>query len=164
MRTHRVSKSLHWPSHSGSAFTFVTAMDLPRTARACGPRPPRNNGQTWGRTGRSHRKSPRIASTHTRMHVIDTPMHSERRLYPEADVNPTRARNAGAPARAPATNARTHARLDAAPKYMCLSIDGCSYIHIYIYIYQMCTSTSVYLHAHTHSLMTIGIHIQRSRA
>jgi hypothetical protein len=35
-RTHRVSKSLHWPSHSGSAFTFVPEMDLPRTARACG--------------------------------------------------------------------------------------------------------------------------------
>ncbi len=34
--THRVSKSLHWPSDSGSAFTFVEPMDLPRTARACG--------------------------------------------------------------------------------------------------------------------------------
>ncbi len=34
--THRVSKSLHWPSDSGSAFTFVAEMDLPRIACACG--------------------------------------------------------------------------------------------------------------------------------
>jgi hypothetical protein len=54
--THSSSKSLHWPSHSGSALTFVEPMPLPRTARACGPRSPRTNGQTCGRTGRSHRK------------------------------------------------------------------------------------------------------------
>jgi hypothetical protein len=38
----------------------VEWMDLPRTARACGPRPPCNNGRTCGRTGRSHGKSPRM--------------------------------------------------------------------------------------------------------
>lgn len=76
--THRVSKSLHWPSDSGSALTFVAAMDLPRTARACGPRPPRDQGRTWGRTGRRHRKSPRIARTHTRVRVMDTPVHTAR--------------------------------------------------------------------------------------
>jgi hypothetical protein len=31
----------------------------------------------------------------------------------------------GAPARAPAATARPHARLDAAPQYMHLNIDGC---------------------------------------
>ncbi len=31
--THRYSKSLHWPSDSGSAVTLVEKMDLPRTAR-----------------------------------------------------------------------------------------------------------------------------------
>jgi hypothetical protein len=69
-RTHRVSKSLHWPSDSGSAFTFVEEMALPRTARACGPRPPRNNGQTWGRTGRSHGKETTHA-LNTHPHVRD---------------------------------------------------------------------------------------------
>ena len=59
-QTHRVSKSLHWPSDSGSALTFVEEIHLPRTARACGPRPPCDNRQTWGRTGRSHGKSPRL--------------------------------------------------------------------------------------------------------
>ncbi len=58
--THRYSKSVHWPSHSGSASTFVPTMYLPRTARACGPRPPRTDGRTWGRTGRSHGKSLRM--------------------------------------------------------------------------------------------------------
>jgi hypothetical protein len=38
----------------------VEKMDLPRTARACGPRPPCIDGQTWGRTRRSHGKSPRM--------------------------------------------------------------------------------------------------------
>ena len=84
------------------------------------PRPPRDQGRTWGRTGRRHRKSPRIARTHTRVRVMDTPVHTARRLYPEADAT-----QAGAPARAPATTARPHARLGAAPKYMCLNIDGC---------------------------------------
>jgi hypothetical protein len=70
--THSSSKSLHWPSHSGSAFTFVWPMDLPRTARACGPRPPRTNGQTWGRTGRSHRKVTAHA-LNTHPHARDRP-------------------------------------------------------------------------------------------
>jgi hypothetical protein len=61
--------------------------DVPAAHRArVRPRLLRNNGQTRGRTGRSHRKSPRIARTHTRMCVIDTPTRSERRLYPEADA------------------------------------------------------------------------------
>jgi hypothetical protein len=63
--THSCSKSLHRPSHSGSAVTFVESMDLPRTARACGPRPPRDNGRTWGRTGRSHRKGDHALHAHT---------------------------------------------------------------------------------------------------
>jgi hypothetical protein len=54
--THSSSKSLHWPSDSGSAVNLVPPMDLPCTARACGPRPPRTDGRTWGRTGRSHSK------------------------------------------------------------------------------------------------------------
>jgi hypothetical protein len=112
---------LHWPSHSGSALTFVEPMYLPRTARACGPRPPRTNGRTWGRTGRSHGKETAHARTHTRMRVIGTPTRSERRPYPEADATHT-----GAPARALArASARPHARLGAAPKYMYLNIDGC---------------------------------------
>ena len=58
--THRVSKSLHRPSESGSACTFVEEMDLPRTARACGPRPPRDELADVGQTGRSHGKSLRM--------------------------------------------------------------------------------------------------------
>jgi hypothetical protein len=58
--THSSSKSLHRPSHSGSAFTFVEPMTLPRTARACGPRPPRDEWADVGQTGRSHGKSPRM--------------------------------------------------------------------------------------------------------
>ncbi len=67
--THRYSKSLHWPSHSGSAFTFVESMALPRNARACGPRPPRNNGQTWIRTRESIESH--HACTHRRSHARD---------------------------------------------------------------------------------------------
>ncbi len=65
--THRVSKSLHWQSHSGSAFTFVKWTSLPRTARACGPRPPRNHRRTWARTGRNHGEETTHARAHTRI-------------------------------------------------------------------------------------------------
>jgi hypothetical protein len=46
--THMNFKSLHWPSHSGSAFTFVPETHLPHTARACGPRPPYKFRRTDG--------------------------------------------------------------------------------------------------------------------
>jgi hypothetical protein len=50
-RAHSSSKRLHWPSDSGSAFTFVPSMYLPHTARACGPRPPRNQWADVGSNG-----------------------------------------------------------------------------------------------------------------
>ncbi len=63
--THSSSKSLHRPSDSGSTFTFVRAINLPEHRTRVRPRPPRNDGQTWGRTGRSHAKE----TTHARASV-----------------------------------------------------------------------------------------------
>jgi hypothetical protein len=53
--THRVANSLHWPSDSGSAFTFVREMDLRCTARACG-RACRAQCTDMGSNRRIHRK------------------------------------------------------------------------------------------------------------
>jgi hypothetical protein len=58
--THRCSKSLHWPSHSGSALTFVEPMYLPRTGRARAAAPAARQWADVGSNGRSDRKSPRM--------------------------------------------------------------------------------------------------------
>ncbi len=105
--THSPSKRVHWPSHLGSAFTFVAVMYLPRTARACGPRPPRTNGRTWSRTGP---KPWKVAA-----HALNTHPHARDR---HTDAF-------GAAIVPCAATARPHARLDAAPEYMYLNIDGC---------------------------------------
>ncbi len=119
--THRSSKSMHWPSHSGSAFTFVEATRLPRTARACGPRPPRNNGRTWGRTGRSHRKSPRM---HAHTHARDR--HTGAFGSGDCTLRQMQTTRAHPRAHPPQT-------LGAAPKYVYLNIDGCPHTLMYIF-------------------------------
>jgi hypothetical protein len=75
--------------------------------------------------GRSHGKSPRMHA-HTRMGVIDTPVHSERRLYAKGKYNSARGRIRARTSRnrTPTTRVST--------KYMYPNIDGCPHRHIYI--------------------------------
>jgi hypothetical protein len=83
-RTHRVSKSLHRPSDSGSSFTFVLMMYL----RA--PQP-HNIGQTWARPGESTERQ--TAGTHAHPHA----RHRHTSAFGTSDctltqMQPTRAR------------------------------------------------------------------------
>jgi hypothetical protein len=87
-------------------------------------RPPRDNGQPWGRTGRNHAKEVMHAGTHTRMRMIGTPMHSERRWYPKADA-PQRAHPR---AQSPQPHALTRVSMPLR-SFMYLKMVGCPHTH-----------------------------------
>jgi hypothetical protein len=53
-RTHRVSKRLHWPSDSGSAFTFVRSMYLPEHRARVRPAPAAHQWRDVGSKGLAH--------------------------------------------------------------------------------------------------------------
>ena len=89
-------------------------MDLPRIARACGPRPPCDE---WADVGANAPKPWKVAA-----HALNPHPHARDRhtgAFGSGDCTLRRMQPyTGAPARAPAATARPHARLDAAPKYM----------------------------------------------